>query len=70
MLGIRYPGFDGHKADHERLLDEIRDLMEEQHAAATADLSGQLVPRLERWFMRHFHDEDARLHGATGPSPA
>jgi hemerythrin-like metal-binding protein len=63
-----YPGFARHKADHERLLDEIRDLMEEQHAAVDADLAGNLTPRLERWFMNHFHEEDARLHDRERPT--
>jgi len=55
-----YTGYAAHKADHERLLDEIRDIMEEQHA--NVDSMGDLGPQLEQWFMRHFHSEDAKLH--------
>jgi hemerythrin len=65
MQAMAYAGFARHKADHERLLDEIRDLMEEQLAARHPDLGDSLAPRLERWFMRHFHEEDARLHGVA-----
>jgi len=67
MREAGYPGLARHKEDHERLLDEIRDLMEEQFAAVDADLAGNLAPRLERWFVSHFHEEDARLHGHEGP---
>ena len=62
MREIGYAGYPGHKADHERLLDEIRDIMEEEHAGAGP--AGDLGQRLEQWFMRHFHTEDAMLHAA------
>ncbi|MFY9624264.1 MAG: bacteriohemerythrin [Rhodoplanes sp.] len=67
---MRERGYDqltAHKNDHERLLDEIRDIMddfvdEEQTASA---LSG----RLEAWFSRHFETHDARLHHKLGAHP-
>ena len=67
---MRERGYDqltAHKNDHERLLDEIRDIMddfvdEEQTASA---LSG----RLEAWFSRHFETHDARLHQKLGAHP-
>ena len=64
MRERRYDQFAQHKADHERLLDEIRDLMDdfEQHEAATAKLGA----RLDTWFSRHFETCDARLHKALG----
>lgn len=64
MRAAGYAGLDRHKADHERLLDEVRDLMEEQYAPGGADPADWLSSRLEQWFMRHFHHEDARLHAA------
>ena len=53
-----------HKADHERLLDEIRDIMDdfEEHEVASAELGTQL----DVWFSRHFETHDARLHKALG----
>lgn len=57
-----------HKGDHERLLDEIRDIMDDYEAnaeIATADLSA----RLDAWFSRHFETHDARLHKALGAHP-
>lgn len=67
---MRERGYDqltAHKDDHERLLDEIRDIMddfvdEEQTANA-------LAGRLESWFSRHFETHDARLHHKLGAHP-
>jgi hemerythrin len=67
MRASGYTGYPRHKNDHESLLEAIRDLMEEQIATADANPAGTLGPRLEQWFMRHFHQEDARLHAATEP---
>ena len=64
MRERRYDQLAQHKADHERLLDEIRDIMDdfEQHEVASADLG----TRLDAWFSRHFETHDARLHKALG----
>jgi hemerythrin len=64
MQASRYPGYPAHKADHERLLDEIRDIMDEHDDGLIADPAATLRPRLEAWFMRHFQTEDARLHAS------
>ncbi len=50
-----------HKADHERLLDELRDMMDEQAEGATLD-DLPLGERLAEWFAAHFRTHDARLH--------
>ena len=57
-----------HKADHERLLDEIRDLMDDVEDTAGMH-SDELAGRLEAWFARHFETHDARLHKALGSHP-
>jgi hemerythrin len=54
-----------HKNDHERLLDEIRDLMEDFSASAQFDEQA-LAKALDAWFSRHFETHDARLHKALG----
>jgi len=61
-----YGGYAEHKADHERLLDEIRDLMEEHHAGRYRTDADRLAQRLERWFSVHFNTLDIRLHSAIG----
>jgi hemerythrin-like metal-binding protein len=57
-----------HKADHERLLDEIRDIMDEFEIDAGRG-SVALAARLDAWFSRHFESHDARLHRALGTHP-
>jgi hemerythrin-like metal-binding protein len=64
MRQSRYSRYDEHKADHERLLDEIRDIMEEHEHGSFADAPAFLGDRLDIWFSRHFHTHDARLHAA------
>ncbi len=54
-----------HKADHERLLDEIRDIMEDFQESGEIGTSG-LSARLDAWFSRHFETHDSRLHKALG----
>jgi len=54
-----------HKGDHERLLDEIRDLMEDYEVNDLFD-EKLLAQRLDAWFSRHFESHDARLHRALG----
>lgn len=64
MREHRYDQLVQHKADHERLLDEIRDMMDALDEGET-DLS----ERLDAWFSRHFETHDARLHQALGAHP-
>lgn len=65
---MRERGYDQltqHKNDHERLLDEIRDIMEDFEASSSFD-DRQLAAALDAWFSRHFETHDARLHKALG----
>lgn len=61
MAARRYPARAEHKADHERLLDDLRDIMEETVERATLD-EAALAGRLSDWFGVHFRTHDARLH--------
>lgn len=65
MRARRYDGLAGHKADHERLLDDLRDLMDEQAAGAILD-EERFGARLAEWFAGHFRTHDARLHRFLG----
>lgn len=66
MRQARYDRLAEHKADHERLLDVLRDIMDA--AGDTADSpSDRLVNALEAWFADHFQTHDARLHRRVGP---
>lgn len=61
-----YSGYVPHKADHERLLDEIRDLMDEYETSFEPASGEGLRERLDVWFVRHFQEMDAPLHAAIG----
>jgi hemerythrin-like metal-binding protein len=63
-----YSKFGEHKGDHERLLGEIRDLMDAYEYSEEID-SVELAMRLDAWFSRHFETHDSRLHKAFGPHP-
>jgi hemerythrin len=61
MRSRGYHALDAHKADHELLLDELREIMEgvlEGPAAADANFGEVLAA----WFAVHFRTHDAALH--------
>lgn len=61
MREQEYDHYEDHKSDHERLLDEIRDIMDEYED--TSRFSGEsFAHALEHWFTDHFRLKDARLH--------
>jgi hemerythrin len=66
MQANGYDQFVDHKADHERLLDDIRDIMDEYDAGGYEGLSRELGNRLQAWFVEHFKTKDARLHRLLG----
>ncbi len=61
MRARHYDAFTDHKADHERLLDDLRDIMDGQ-AGGTALEDNVFSARLAEWFSAHFRTQDARLH--------
>jgi hemerythrin len=62
MRNANYDEFEAHKEDHEELLDQIRDLMDELFDVPENGLQ-QLQANLSDWFAGHFSTFDARLHG-------
>jgi hemerythrin-like metal-binding protein len=56
-----YDQFLEHKAEHEKLLDDIRDIMDAYEDKENFD-EGTLSDRLSSWFTGHFGTMDARLH--------
>jgi len=67
MQENRYAGYREHKDDHERLLDDIRDIMEDAEHGRPESYREALAPRLDTWFSRHFQTLDAKLHAKIGP---
>ena len=62
MRETGYDALDEHKEDHERLLDDLRDLMEAYEAGTYHADRDRFADRLESWFVNHFKTMDARLH--------
>lgn len=65
MRHAGYAEYEQHKHDHERLLDDILDIMDRFEAKAVFD-SDEFRTRLDRWFTEHFRTFDARLHAVLG----
>ena len=61
MRARNYDHYDEHKTDHERLLDEIRDIMDDYE---DGEFFGEelFAQQLKTWFAEHFRTHDARLH--------
>ncbi|MDJ0949195.1 MAG: bacteriohemerythrin [Alphaproteobacteria bacterium] len=57
-----YFEYEAHKADHEQLLDDIREIMDNYWLGAYLDYSDTLAEHLNDWFTVHFKTKDARLH--------
>ena len=65
MRDSHYDEYPDHKADHERLLDDIRDLMDDYEDGMYVDVE-RFGERLDDWFSEHFRTRDARLHKKIG----
>jgi hemerythrin-like metal-binding protein len=61
MHARAYPGLAEHKRDHEALLDEIREIMDECEREMSYDRAA-FSAKLNAWFETHFRTHDARLH--------
>ena len=61
MRDSGYDEYEDHKADHERLLDGIRDLMDDYEDGVYVDVE-RFGKNLDEWFTEHFRTRDARLH--------
>jgi len=61
MRERNYDEYGQHKQNHELLLDEIRDIMDEYEDNQNFD-EEELSRRLDNWFTEHFRTYDARLH--------
>lgn len=61
MKELGYDEYEDHKTEHEKLLDEICDFMDdfEHDEVFEEGIFGEL---LELWFVEHFRTRDARLH--------
>lgn len=61
MQKAHYKEYHAHKEDHEDLLDQIHDMMDEFIEDPQAG-AVSLQTKLSKWFSTHFATFDARLH--------
>jgi hemerythrin len=61
MRETRYMAYAEHKEDHEILLDDLRDIMDQVEDDGSYN-EQQLSKDLSYWFSEHFRTHDARLH--------
>ncbi len=65
MRESHYRAYRDHKDDHEALLDDLRDIMDEVEDDGDFD-EKRLSIDLDRWFSDHFRTHDAKLHRHQG----
>lgn len=63
MRASKYARYAEHKRDHERLLDEIREIMDAYEVRHHLRID-ELRDALNVWFGHHFRTHDAALHAA------
>jgi hemerythrin len=61
MRETRYMAYAEHKEDHEVLLDDLREILDEVGSGGEY-LEERLSADLQYWFSEHFRTHDARLH--------
>lgn len=61
-----YDEYEAHKNDHEKLLDDLRDIMDDYESGAYVDYKAALATSVRDWFVNHFKTKDARLHRLLG----
>jgi len=66
MRKHQYDQYTEHKTDHEKLLDDIRDIMDDFEAGKFAAYDEALSSAVRDWFVDHFKTKDARLHKMLG----
>ena len=66
MRDARYPEYAPHKEDHDRLLEDIRDIMDDVETGRQVDIGPDLKKRMTSWFGIHFATLDRELHVKLG----
>jgi len=61
-----YVDYPEHKADHDRLLNDIGDIMDDYDSGSFDNLEKTLAKRLQNWFTTHFSTLDVKLHSLLG----
>lgn len=65
MREQRYAEFAAHKDDHEKLLDDLRDIMDDVEQSGYVGMGENIKSRMSDWFIRHFKTQDALWHSRS-----
>jgi hemerythrin len=66
MRSRSYDEYEAHKAEHEVLLDDIREIMDDAEEGGASAYRENLSRVVRDWFVDHFKTKDARLHRKLG----
>ncbi len=70
MRDSHYPDYALHKEDHDRLLEDIRDIMDAVTSKGKIEdedpFHADLAIKIETWFATHFRTLDRDFHGKLG----
>lgn len=65
MREQHYTEFAAHKDDHEKLLDDLRDIMDEVEQSGYVGIEENIKSRMSDWFISHFKTQDALWHSRS-----
>ncbi|GEM_PF-189180 len=63
MRDQHYEDYAAHSRDHNRLLDEILDIMDRVHNDGSYEYMERLEKEVADWFEVHFREMDGKFHG-------
>jgi len=69
MVEHKYPLYEAHKADHTRLLERIRDMMDAYEDGMCKKCDVDFRTCMESWFSDHVTDSDSGLSSLAGSPP-
>ena len=63
MRNHHYEHYGPHKDDHEKLLDDLSDIIDQIETNGYIGSKRKFQKQMTDWFISHFKMQDARLHG-------
>ena len=66
MKEKEYEDYPEHKGDHDRLLDDIGNILDDYDSDKFENMDSELSKRLQDWFTNHFSTMDVKLHTVLG----
>ncbi len=61
MLRYAYPGYDGHKQEHQRLLEAAAQFRQNMELGLTTSITDDIEQSLRDWLVVHIQNQDKQL---------